>query len=173
MSCPQDNSHPSLEEVKETRVLKTGTLACSIHREPNNHIELQLPEGSRYRAGDYLAILPKNPPQATKRVIQRFKLPSNASLFIGSEDTFLPHGVSLWVCDVLGLLCRAELASDSLQHQNTAPSALTMHYEAEPSQYGWRVFSCSITAKGASILDLLEAHPATDLPFATYLAMLP
>src|SRR5262249_36550311 len=36
------------------------------------HIEITLPEGTSYRAGDYLAVLPRNPHQDVERVLRRF-----------------------------------------------------------------------------------------------------
>lgn len=96
-------SHPSANDLQETVVVKRETIARSEnYGGVKEHIELKLPEGLHYRAGDYLAILPKNPLQNIKRVIRRFKLPSDATIYIKSNDTFLPHGTPLRVRDVLG-----------------------------------------------------------------------
>ena len=54
-----------------------------------------------------------------------------------------------------------------------------MHHTSDPAtrmnltSLSGRYFTNSITAKRTSVLDLLEAHPAIDLPFPTYLAILP
>ena len=173
ISSPQDISHPSSSDVQETRTLKNRTLARSDDGELKKHIELQLPDGSQYRAGDYLAILPMNPPQTVKRVTRRFQLPSNATLFIRSEETFLPHGVPLQVRDVLASY--VELSQPATQRNiktllyHTTDCATKQNLTSMSGDY----FSSSITARRASLLDLLEAHPAINLPFATYLAMLP
>lgn len=167
-------THPSANELQETVVVKSGTIARNEdYGEVKKHIELKLPEGMHYRAGDYLAILPKNPLQNIKRVICHFKLPSDATIYIKSKDTFLPHGTPLRVRDVLGSY--VEL-SQVATHRNiktllrhTSDCATKQNLTSMSDEY----FSSSIMSTKTSVLDLLEAHPAINLPFATYLAMLP
>ncbi|KAG8809794.1 hypothetical protein FRC18_004386, partial [Serendipita sp. 400] len=55
------------------------------------HIEFQLPDNMTYCAGDYLAILPTNPPASVKRVFQRFNLSEETIITINaSGSTTLP-----------------------------------------------------------------------------------
>lgn len=164
----QGSSH----DVRETSVLMSTT-AASNDRSTKKHIELQLPAGMTYRAGDYLAVLPENPRKNIERIVHRFKLPWDGSLYIKSTDTFLPHGTPLLIREVLGSY--VELSQSATRRNiktllhHTSDSATKMSLTSIGSDY----FSSYITAKKTSVLDLLGAYPAIDLPFQTYLAMLP
>ena len=55
-----------------------------------------------YRAGDYLAVLPINPAQTVKRVLNRFSLPWDAKIHIrDGQNTVLPTGRDMAVYEVL------------------------------------------------------------------------
>ena len=165
-------SHGSRHEVQETLVLKSKAAAFS-NGSMKKHIELQLPAGITYRAGDYLAVLPANPRQNIKRVVHKFNLPWDGSLYIKSKDTFLPHSTPLRIREVLGSYVEISQPATrrnikTLMH-HTSDSATRMSLKSIGGNY----FSSYITAKNTSVLDLLETYPAIGLPFETYLAMLP
>jgi cytochrome P450 / NADPH-cytochrome P450 reductase len=86
----QDMKHG---EVTEARLLTTKPGAMR-----KRHIAIRLPSGVTYKAGDYLAVLPVNPPETIKRVMKRFSLPWDTMIKIdGSAVTFLPKDQQL-VC---------------------------------------------------------------------------
>jgi cytochrome P450/NADPH-cytochrome P450 reductase len=60
--------------VEETKVLSVKTLTAEGEEPVKKHIEIQLPPGSMYRAGDYLAILPSNPRPSVLRALRRFDI---------------------------------------------------------------------------------------------------
>ncbi|KAJ4249793.1 hypothetical protein NW762_012135 [Fusarium torreyae] len=116
------------QDVQETTVVSTRTLTSDAEvRSKKKHMEIQLPEGTQYRAGDYLAVLPINPQEVVRRVLRRFKLPMDAHLEISSSTpTTLPTDTSVSALDVLSsyvelsqpatkrnLLVIAEAASDA------------------------------------------------------------
>ena len=165
-------SYESPYDVRKMLVLKNETPASSSGS-MKKHIELQLPAGIDYRAGDYLAVLPKNPRQNVERVVHKFSLPWDGSLYIKSKDTFLPHGTPLGIREVLGSYVELSQPATrrnikTLMH-HTTDSATKMSLISTDGNS----LSSSITAKKTSVLDLLEAYPAIDLSFETYLAMLP
>ncbi|CAE6437707.1 unnamed protein product [Rhizoctonia solani] len=66
------------------------------------HIELELPEGMAYQAGDYLAILPLNPPEYVRRVLSRFKVSPEQQIVINAAGpTNLPAGKRVSLVEVL------------------------------------------------------------------------
>ena len=68
------------------------------------HIEISLPEGLHYKAGDYLAILPENPPLNIQRALKRFHLKGDEKIIIRKNTdtlTFLPTGFPITVKEVL------------------------------------------------------------------------
>lgn len=89
------------QDVEEALVVSTRTLteAGSVKK----HIEIQLPSGMTYRAGDYLAVLPFNPKATVSRVFKRFQLSWDAMLKISSDrPTSLPTDTVVSAGDVLG-----------------------------------------------------------------------
>jgi cytochrome P450/NADPH-cytochrome P450 reductase len=89
------------QDVEEAVVVTTKTLCQtgSIKK----HIEIQLPTGMTYKAGDYLAVLPFNPKKTVARVFRRFQLSWDAALKIHSEGpTTLPTDATVSAADVLG-----------------------------------------------------------------------
>jgi cytochrome P450/NADPH-cytochrome P450 reductase len=50
------------------------------------HIEIALPDGMSYRAGDYLAVLPHNPIGVVMRALKRFDLASDTQIVIRKPE---------------------------------------------------------------------------------------
>ncbi|MFP3686383.1 hypothetical protein SB847_22035, partial [Bacillus sp. SIMBA_026] len=61
------------------------------------HIELKLPETMTYRAGDYLAVLPRNAKRNVDRVLRRFRLSWDTQVVIegASSNPRLPLGQAI------------------------------------------------------------------------------
>jgi cytochrome P450/NADPH-cytochrome P450 reductase len=88
------------QDVEEALVVSERTLTKS--GPPKKHIEIQLPSGMTYKAGDYLAILPLNPKATVSRVFRRFSLAWDSFLKIQSDGpTTLPTNVAISAFDVL------------------------------------------------------------------------
>jgi len=65
------------------------------------HIEIALPTGMTYSAGDYLAVLPLNPAALVNRAMRRFKLAWDACLTISPDrTTSLPTGQAISAVDL-------------------------------------------------------------------------
>lgn len=162
------------QDVKEAVVVATSDLT-SPKAPTKKHIEIQLPSGTSYSAGDYLAILPINPKDIVLRALRRFRLPWDANVTIHSETaTTLPTGHPFPASDILGAY--VELSQPATKRsllalvEATQDAATKAELQAlATSEEGF----ASVTHKRLSILDLLEAHPAIDLPFATFLSLLP
>ena len=89
------------QDVEEAVV--TGERTLTRSGPAKKHLEIQLPTGMAYRAGDYLAILPLNPRDTVARVFRRFQLSWDAALTIGSDrPTTLPTGTPVSALDILG-----------------------------------------------------------------------
>ncbi|EJD54245.1 NADPH-cytochrome P450 reductase-like protein [Auricularia subglabra TFB-10046 SS5] len=138
-----------------------------------HHLEIQLPEGMTYRAGDYLAILPSNPESSVRRVISLFNLTAEQELKItSSTPTTLPTHRPVNVHEVLSGYVELEQPATRKnieQIMRHAPvgkvvddlQRLIEHYVPE------------VLEKRLSVLSILEAHPGIDLPLASFLGMLP
>jgi cytochrome P450/NADPH-cytochrome P450 reductase len=91
------------QDVKEATVVSTKTLTSNINvKSKKKHIEVQLPKGTQYKAGDYLAVLPINPHEVVRRVLRRFRLPMDAHLeILGNTPATLPTDTLVSAMDVL------------------------------------------------------------------------
>lgn len=162
------------QDVKEAVVVATSNLT-SPEAPTKKHIEIQLPSDKSYSAGDYLAILPINPKEIVHRALRRFRLPWDAHVTIHSETTTtLPTGHPVSASDILGAY--VELSQPATKRSIMALVEATKD-DATRAEIQALVASdedfAAVTHKRLSVLDVLEMHPAVELPFATFLSLLP
>ncbi|GJN72481.1 hypothetical protein PLICBS_006554 [Purpureocillium lilacinum] len=158
--------------VKEAIVVSSKTLADT--GSVKKHIEIQLPAGIAYRAGDYLAVLPFNSKKTVSRVIRRFKLSWNATLKINSDSLrTLPTDTAVSAVELLSAY--VELSQPATKRNilalvdATQDQAIVQMLQKLASED----YHENITVKRISILDLLEQFPTISLPLGSYLGMLP
>lgn len=113
------------QDVKEGMVAGARVLTSAEGEgavgEVKKHIEIQLPEGMTYKAGDYLAVLPTNPVQSVNRVLRRFHLARDAYLSISTDiPTSLPLNESVPAFDVLSSY--VELSQPATKRVSQSPT---------------------------------------------------
>src|SRR5207253_7393707 len=97
---PGDQVSPFLDSLsaKAMRIVANRELVAPApadaapHR-PVRHIEVALPEGVGYRAGDHLGVIPHNRDEDVERVARRFRLSPDAVVRVLSDEappTFRP-----------------------------------------------------------------------------------
>lgn len=90
------------QDVREGLVASARSLTTGNVGEEKRHLEIQLPTGWTYAAGDYLAVLPHNPKATVARVMRRLHLAWDAHVSIeAAGSTTLPTNASLPVSDLL------------------------------------------------------------------------
>jgi cytochrome P450 / NADPH-cytochrome P450 reductase len=90
------------QDVREGLVAGARSLTTAGAGEEKRHLEIQLPTGWTYAAGDYLAVLPHNPKETVARVMRRLHLAWDAHVSIETAgSTTLPTNASLPVSDLL------------------------------------------------------------------------
>ncbi|KAH9922456.1 cytochrome P450 [Fomitopsis serialis] len=175
----------------EVKTVGEGTYRASVLRQPDaalgtvventlltppeapakRHIEFQLPEGTSYRAGDYLAILPSNPQRDVHRVVARFGLsPEQEIVLSSSGPTPLPVDRPVTIQTLLsGYVELSQPATTrDIRILQAAENAPTEALQALSASYTEQVLNARL-----SVLDILEDHPSIKLPFPTYLQLLP
>ncbi|KAH6996594.1 cytochrome P450 [Ilyonectria sp. MPI-CAGE-AT-0026] len=160
------------QDVEEALVVSTKTLTSS--GPPKKHIEIQLPTGMSYKAGDYLAILPMNPNATVARVFRRFQLAWDAAFKIHSDrPTTLPTDTPISARDVLGAY--VELSQPATKRNILAVAEATDDKAIiqELEKLAGDDYQDKIVAKRVSVLELLEEYPSVPFPISSYLAMLP
>ncbi|KAK8059172.1 Bifunctional P-450:NADPH-P450 reductase [Apiospora saccharicola] len=172
------------QDVKESLIVDarslTQTNTQGIGGGGKRHLEIQLPSGCTYAAGDYLAVLPHNPKETVGRVMRRFHLAWDAHMLIESSSpshhpTTLPTGVSLPVSEVLDSY--VELNQVATKRNITAISQLAEDGEMKEKilrlAATTEAFEAEVRSKYLSVLGILERFPDLPVPFGCFLSMLP
>jgi cytochrome P450/NADPH-cytochrome P450 reductase len=145
------------------------------------HIEVQLPAGVSYRVGDHLSVVPRNDPSLVDAVARRFgflpadqirlqvaagrraQLPVGDTVSVGrllSEFVELQQVATRKQIQIMSEHTRCPMTKPKLLAYVGDDAAATERYRAE------------ILTRRKSVFDLLDEHPACELPFHAYLEML-
>ncbi len=154
----------------------TATGAAGVRS--TRHVEVALPPGMTYRAGDHLGVLPRNSQTQIRRVMRRFGLDMGTYVTITANSgthTHLPVDEPSPLLGVLGTCVElqatatradievlAEYTDDA--EQRAALQVLTTDDERYRTQ---------VREPNLSVLDLLDRYPACTLPFPVFLDLLP
>jgi cytochrome P450 / NADPH-cytochrome P450 reductase len=157
---------------------KTGANASD---RSTRHIEVQLPAGMSYRVGDHLSVVPRNDPALVDSVARRFGfLPADQIRLQVAEGrrAQLPVGDAVSVGRLLtdfvelqhvATRKQIQIMSENTRCPVTKPKLLAYVGDDAASTERYRA---DILNKRKSVFDLLEEHPACELPFHAYLEML-
>lgn len=159
----------ALGSIVEQEVL----VAVSADHPQTNSLTVKLPPGQTYRAGDYLAVLPKNPAVGIDRALGHFGIKSDDRVVLNIPgSSFLPSDVPVAAAAVVGeyveigqpvskriLPTLAEKCSDPKEAEEI--KALEDNYQA------------AVFDKRVSLLDLLEKFKSCNVSFDFFLANLP
>ncbi|HEY2224300.1 bifunctional cytochrome P450/NADPH--P450 reductase [Actinomycetospora sp.] len=169
---------PATVVVNRELTAKAGTPGGRSVR----HVEVALPAGTTYQAGDHLGVLPRNEVSLLNRVIARFRLDAGQYVTLratGGAPTHLPTGEPY---PLLGILAGCvELQDAATRPQLSALAAsmppgaardelagLATTDDAARARYRER-----IAAPRRTFLELCESHPEATLDFAGFLDLLP
>jgi cytochrome P450 / NADPH-cytochrome P450 reductase len=157
---------------------KTGPNAS---QRSTRHIEIQMPPSASYRVGDHLSVVPRNDPALVDSVARRFGfLPSDQiRLQVGEgRRAQLPVGEAVSVGRLLSEFVelqqvatrkQIQIMSEHTRCPVTKPKLLALIGEDAASTERYRA---EVLGKRKSVFDLLEEHPACELPLHVYLEML-
>jgi cytochrome P450/NADPH-cytochrome P450 reductase len=145
------------------------------------HIEVQLPSGTSYRVGDHLSVVPRNDPALVDSVARRFGfLPADQIRLQVAEGrrAQLPIGDTVSVGRLLSEFVelqqvatrkQIQIMSENTRCPVTKPKLLA--YVGDDAA-ATELYRSEILGKRKSVFDLMEEHPACELPFHAYLEML-
>ncbi|ALL77080.1 cytochrome P450 [Pseudonocardia sp. EC080610-09] len=177
-SAPVVRSYRSVPAtVRANRELTSGEADRSVR-----HLEIELPAGTTYGTGDHLGVLPRNDAALVRRVLARFGLDPATYVTVtatGAAPTHLPTGEPY---PVLAVLAGCVELQDPASRAGLA--AVAAHLPAGPDRDALEGLTGTDDASRAryreqialprrSLLDVLEAYPASTLPFAEFLDVLP
>lgn len=89
-------------QLVEATVTQSRTLTTPSAIGKKMHVDIQLPQGMSYHAGDHLLVLPVNPMQNVKRVLSRFHLAWDTIVRAsGDESVRIPTETSMTAYELL------------------------------------------------------------------------
>jgi cytochrome P450/NADPH-cytochrome P450 reductase len=146
------------------------------------HVEIALPAEMSYRAGDHLGVLPRNSVDLIRRVMARFGLDAGQYVTIiprSGTHTHLPIEEPAPLLGVLGSCVELQdvAARDDIQtlaRYTTDPDqkAQLESFAGDDADSHAR-YTEHVFTPNRSVLDLLDAFPACEVPFEVFLDMLP
>jgi cytochrome P450/NADPH-cytochrome P450 reductase len=179
------NAVVALGSVSPMKVLVNSELQNKDGANPSDrstrHVEVQLPAGISYRVGDHLSVVPRNDPALVDSVARRFGfLPADQIRLNVSEGrrAQLPVGEVVSVGRLLTEFVelqqvatrkQIQIMSEHTRCPVTKPKLLALIGDDAESAERYRT---GVLGKRKSVFDLLEEHPACELPFHAYLEML-
>ncbi|KAK5110979.1 hypothetical protein LTR85_000689 [Meristemomyces frigidus] len=168
----QNRSSYLRQDVQRATVVDAKGLTA-LGEPEKRHLEVRLPAGMTYEAGDYLAVLPLNPAESVARVMKHFGLASDTTINIkAGAATFLPTGVTLSVADVLRGFVELNLPATKRDLQSCIPVCKSPMEKAALDVFTDKDNFAQITEQRVSLLDLLEKYPSIELAFGAFLSML-
>jgi cytochrome P450 / NADPH-cytochrome P450 reductase len=146
------------------------------------HIELTVPEGLSYKAGDHLGILPRNSEELVRRVMARFEFPQDARIRIRnntSSKPFLPVERAVSVSDLLSsyvdlqAVARRSQIAVLAEYTECPPEKQKLIALGGDDPDSVARYREEVLEKNVSLIDLLEEFRACELPFNIYLELVP
>jgi len=140
------------------------------------HIVMRLEEGSSYRAGDYLSLLPITPVESVRRVLKRFELHGDDRVSLkGSGQSFLfPTDTPISAFDLfsgfveLGQPASIKQVASLMQFARRNEDMSRLEKLSRPE-----VYEPEVAKSRRSLLDILEEYPMVEMPLGDFILALP
>lgn len=158
--------------VVENRELTDMT---SEHAASKRHLEVVLPAGSRYRAGDYLTVLPRNDDDVVERALRRLALTPDTLIRITAATgrVGLPVGETISVGELLTNYVELRQPATRSQVAALASPTRCTPERADLDRLADTDYETLVLGKRMSVLDLLERYQSVPIDIGTFLQMLP
>ena len=140
------------------------------------HIEVKLAPGMRYSVGDHLSVVPQNSPDLVRRVERRMGLEAAGRIRLKASSNGhsslpinTPISLRTLLFDLIELQAPASRKDVELLVRHTRCPNTKPVLEKLASDD----FRSEVLDKRRSVLDILEEHPACELPFSVFLETCP
>ncbi|WP_433519540.1 bifunctional cytochrome P450/NADPH--P450 reductase [Nonomuraea sp. CA-143628] len=156
-------------------VLDNRELVRHPSRRSKRHLEIRLPDGMRYRTGDYLSVLPQNDPHLVARMIERLGTRADRICTIESSapQGLVPIGRALRVDDLLTrYVDLAAPASPGVVARLTQTTSCPPE-RAELERLAFDDHAEQVLRRRLTLIDLLEKFASCQVDLALALELLP
>lgn len=178
LSVTIDSTHREtvlkLDPMYTATVVSNDVISKSDEYNPKRHIEIKLSEGTTYKTGDYINILPTNPDKIVNRVLKRFNLHPDDLLTIKGEGRNLPVDTPISAKELLGGFVELGQPATRRQIEGLLVKMVDGEKKVDLGRLtGKEVHAEEIVARRISLLDMLEIHPEIKMDLGEYLLSLP
>ncbi|WP_034762320.1 bifunctional cytochrome P450/NADPH--P450 reductase [Rossellomorea vietnamensis] len=141
------------------------------------HISLTLPEGVTYQEGDHIGVLPQNPSSLVERVLSRFNL--NGQDFVtltgdSGKAAHLPTEKPVKLYELLANYVEFQEPATRSQIRTLAAHTVCPPHVVELEELlKDETYKEAVLRKRITMLDQVEKYMACEIPFETFLALLP
>lgn len=161
------------QNVAAAAVVANVELADTTVGPAKRHMEIRLPEGFSYVAGDYLVVQPRNPDESVRKVLRYFGLEDSSVITIpASNKAFLPSGpiqVGTFFSDYVELSTPVTKRQLQMMAQQTATEADRQQLERLYTNHQeW----LDISQRRCTILEVLMEKCIDTLPLGTFIDLL-
>ncbi|RKL07437.1 Bifunctional cytochrome P450/NADPH--P450 reductase [Fusarium oxysporum] len=151
---------------------------CKVLSSPGvqlkKHLDLRLPAGFEFEAGDHIRVLPMNSPQDVRRVLARFSTGWDTLLTISSTRPLgFPTDTPITASDILGAYVELGQTASRMDIRKLARSATDQTVVAALEDLANDSYESEVRLKNVTVLDLLERFPEHQISLASFLALLP
>jgi cytochrome P450/NADPH-cytochrome P450 reductase len=184
---PQANAVAAVHGATALRVVENRELQTLRQAQGDTdvrstrHLEIALPDGTAYSVGDHLGVVAENPRAVVERALLRFRFANDTYVrlqAVSARTSALPVDTPIAVERILSHFVelqhtatrkQIEIMAEHTQCPNTKPRLQRLaNDDGDESPY-----KSEVKRPRRSVLDLLEDHPACELPFDVFLDMLP
>jgi cytochrome P450/NADPH-cytochrome P450 reductase len=148
----------------------------ALSKRSTRQIEVALPDGMTYRAGDHLSVVPVNSDALVGRVLKRFGFTADAQIRIQSSATDhsqLPVDTPLSVHRLLSQMLELQSVAARRDVATLARYTECPHSGPKLTALAGDDYKANVQHKRRSVLDLLEEFEACELPFGVFLELMP
>ncbi|MTH52292.1 cytochrome P450 [Bacillus mangrovi] len=136
------------------------------------HLELLLPPGVSFREGGHIGIFPQNRPELIDRVLSRFRLTGNERVIFKGKSSHLPLNEPIEIRRLLAdypelqePAAKSHLLT-AIRYTECPPHRIELEKKLQN-------YEEEVVKKRVSLLEILEAYNACELPFERFFRMLP
>ena len=180
---PLERLYDAYEAVPMT-VLANEELAdtSSAIGDSKRHLEIQLPQGERYKTGDHFGVLGMNGREVIERVCRRFDMRLTTTVVIQATRkvaTNLPTDCPVGVERLLSSYVELQKAATRQQigqmvmYMADSPEREQLLGYIGDDEAAQEAYEDDILKNQVSFLSLLERYPSCEMPFAVFLGLLP
>lgn len=167
--------------ARPMRVLENRELQAPGSGRSTRHLEIELPEGTSYRTGDHMGIIPRNPDLLVGRVSARFGFDRDTTLRIrqvGGRATHLPLDQAISVHELLSVYVELQDTATRKQLRALALATGCPYTRRELAKLAGDDeandrYRTHVLEPRRTLLEVLEQYAAIELSFDAFLEMLP